>query len=78
MAALSRTEKTGILSFAVCVDCGVDIDSWRERLLPIHAGTLAITERGALALHVEHDGVCDGCGGGRAEIRVETRPQLWS
>lgn len=62
-----------VLTFAVCLDCGGDIGGWRERLLPIHAGRLAVTERGELALFVERPGVCDTCGGGRAEIRVETR-----
>ena len=62
-----------VVSFAVCVDCGADIDSWQERLLPMKTGTLAVTEHGELALHVEHEGVCDECGGGRAEIRVEAR-----
>jgi RNA polymerase-binding transcription factor DksA len=80
---LGRTapEKKGdapVVSFAVCLDCGADIDSWRERLLPIEAGTLAVTDRGELALQVEYHGLCDKCGGGRAEIRVEARPQLWS
>jgi RNA polymerase-binding transcription factor DksA len=74
-------EKTGnapVVSFAVCLDCGADIDSWRERLLPVPAGTLAVTERGALALRVDLEGVCDKCGGGHAEIRVEARPQVGS
>jgi hypothetical protein len=62
-----------VASFALCLDCGADIEAWRERLLPVRGGTLAITERGELALHVEREGVCDGCGGGRAEIRVEGR-----
>jgi hypothetical protein len=62
-----------VVSFAVCVDCGVEVNSWRERLLPIKTGILALTERGQLALHVEHEGVCYACGGGRAEIRVEAR-----
>lgn len=80
---VSRTapQKTGdapVISFAVCLDCGADIDSWRERLLPIQTGTLAVTESGALALHVEREGVCDRCGGGRAEIRVEARPRVGS
>jgi hypothetical protein len=79
---VSRTvsQKTGdapVVSFAVCLDCGADIDSWRERL-PIQTGTLTVTERGALALRVDREGVCDKCGGGHAEIRVEARPALWS
>lgn len=60
-------------AFAVCLDCGAEIAEWRERVIPIHAGNLALTERGELALHVEHDGVCGECGGGRAEVRVEVR-----
>lgn len=76
--APGKTGDAPVDSFAICLDCGADIDSWRERLLPIKTGTLAITERGELALQVEHDGLCDRCGGGRAEIRVEARPQLWS
>jgi hypothetical protein len=81
---LGRTapEKKGaapVVSFAVCIDCGADIDSWRERLLPIKSGSLVVTERGELAVRVEHNGACDKCGGGRAEIRVEARgPRLWS
>jgi hypothetical protein len=75
---LDRTapEKKGkalVVSFAVCTDCGAEIDAWQERLLPITAGALAVTERGELALRVEHEGACDACGGGRAEIRVEAR-----
>jgi hypothetical protein len=60
-------------AFAVCLDCGADIADWRERLLPIRAGSLAVTEDGELALHVECEGICDQCGGGRAEVRVEGR-----
>ena len=56
-----------------CLDCGADVADWRERLLPVRAGSLAVTERGELALHVERDGVCDECGGERVEIRVEGR-----
>jgi hypothetical protein len=66
-------EDAPVVAFAVCLDCGANIARWRERLLPIDAGTLAVTERGELALHVEREGVCDRCGGRRAEIRVEAR-----
>jgi hypothetical protein len=58
---------------AICLDCGADIADWRERLLPIRAGSLAVTERGDLALHIERKTVCDECGGGRAEVRVQAR-----
>ncbi len=66
------------VAFAVCLDCGVDIDGWRERLLPVRNGTLAVTERGELALDVEREGACPECGSGSAEIRVEARRQLCS
>jgi hypothetical protein len=65
-----------VVAFAVCLDCGANIADWRERPVPIRAGTLSVTERGDLALHVEREGVCSECGGGRAEIRVEGRYQL--
>jgi hypothetical protein len=71
--APAKSSSAPVVSFAVCVDCGADVDSWRERLLPIQTGTLAVTERGELALRVECEGVCGECGGGRAEIRVEAR-----
>jgi hypothetical protein len=81
---LGRTApgKTGdgpVVSFAVCLGCGAHIDGWRERLLPIDAGSFALTERGELTLHVEHEGACLKCGGGSAEIRVEARhsPCMW-
>ena len=67
-----------VVAFAVCLDCGVDIDGWRERLLPLTKGTLAVTERGDLALDVDHEGACDECGGSSAEIRVEARRRLCS
>jgi hypothetical protein len=49
-ARLARRETAPIVTFAICLDCAADIDGWRERLLPIQTGTLAVTERGALAL----------------------------
>ena len=60
-------------AFAICLDCGADVADWRERLLPIRAGSFTVTARGELALHVEREGICDECGGERAEIRVEGR-----
>jgi hypothetical protein len=60
-------------AFALCLDCGADIANWRERLLPIRAGSFTLTARGELALHVEREGICDECEGGRAEVRVEAR-----
>lgn len=72
-AARKTEEPFSVVSFAVCVDCGADIEAWRERLLPPSAGTFALTEQGALALRVEQEGVCHECGGGLAEIRVEAR-----
>jgi len=68
-----RGKDAPVEAFAVCLDCGADIAGWRERLLPIRGGSLAVTERGNLALRVEREGVCDECGGSRAEIRVEAR-----
>jgi hypothetical protein len=76
--APERNGDAAVVSFAVYTGCGADIEAWRERLLPIETGTLAVTEGGELAVHVEREGVCDECGGGRAEIRVEARPLLWS
>lgn len=75
MAAGKTDGQAPVASFAVCVDCGADIEAWRERLLPVVTGTLAITENGSLAVRVEHEGICDACGGGLAEIRVEAHPQ---
>jgi hypothetical protein len=39
--------------------------------LPIVSGKPVITERGELALQVEHRARCAECGSDRAEIRVE-------
>ena len=44
--------------------------------VPIHAGTLAVTEGGELALHVECEGICEQCSGGGAESRVEAGHRL--
>jgi hypothetical protein len=52
-----------------CLDCGADIADWRERLLPIDAGTLAVTERGDLAIQVVRQGACLECGGARGDPR---------
>jgi RNA polymerase-binding transcription factor DksA len=66
-------EDAPVGTFAICLDCGAEIAGWRERLLPIRSGSLAVTEDGAVALHVEREGICEACGGGRAEVRVEAR-----
>jgi hypothetical protein len=58
-------------AFAVCRECGAEIPDWRERLLPIDTAAFALTERGELALHIEHAGACSACSGGSVEIRVE-------
>ncbi len=71
-------EDSSAVAFAVCLDCGTDIDAWRERLLPVRSGRLAVTERGELAIDVEREGACTACGGGSAEIRVEARPRMHS
>jgi hypothetical protein len=42
------SDKTGdapVVSFAICLDCGADIDAWRERLLPIRTGSLRLGAR---------------------------------
>jgi hypothetical protein len=66
-------EDAPVVAFAVCLDCGANIAGWRERLLPVDAGTLAVTERGDLAIQVVRQGACPECGGGRAQIRIEAR-----
>lgn len=60
-----------VTSSARCCRCGHAIRDWRERLLPIVSGKPVITERGELALQVEHRARCAECGSDRAEIRVE-------
>jgi hypothetical protein len=67
-----------VVAFAVCLGCGVDIDGWRERLLPILTGSLVVTDHGELALDVEREDVCLECGGDSAEIRVGARHHLCS
>jgi hypothetical protein len=62
---------SAVAASAVCCSCGKPILGWRESLLPIFSGELAATERGELALRVDYRARCDGCGGDRAEIRVE-------
>jgi hypothetical protein len=60
--------------YAACVQCGADIDRWRELLLPARRGELVLTERGELGLRVQVRGACSVCEGSVAEIRVEARP----
>ncbi|MGH7434933.1 MAG: hypothetical protein ACRENE_04600 [Polyangiaceae bacterium] len=62
---------TQVTASARCCRCGHAIRDWRERLLPIATGRPLVTERGELALEVEHRARCPECGCDRAEIRVE-------
>lgn len=74
-ALLEDHEEAGsgarVTSSARCCRCGLAIRDWRERLLPVATAKPVITERGELALQVEHRARCTECGCDRAEIRVE-------